>query len=59
MSEEKREVGRGGGTQETPLQQSWNKNEGPLWEMISAFTLKPRVLPVFSNLILITIYNIL
>lgn len=56
MSEEKGEVGRGGGTQETPLQQSWNKNEGPLGEMISAFTLKLSALPIFSNLLLITTY---
>lgn len=46
MSEEKEEVGRGGGTQETPLQQSWNKNEGPLWEMISAITAKLSPLPI-------------
>lgn len=29
MSEEKKEVGRGGGTLEMKLQQPWNKNEGP------------------------------
>lgn len=29
MSEEKKEVERGGGTLEMELQQPWNKNEGP------------------------------
>lgn len=47
MSEEKREVGRGGGTQETPLQQSWNKNEGPLWEMIKSIHLETQCLARF------------
>lgn len=47
MSGEKREVGRGGGTPETALQQPWNKNEGPFREMISTITLKLSPLPVF------------